>query len=625
MTASTTSFGGRYQVIERIGTGGMAEVYRGRDELLGREVAIKVLSERFSRDKSFIERFRREAQAAANLNHPNIVSLYDYGSDHGTYFIVMEFIEGRTLGDLIRDEGPLMPERAAEIAADVAKGLERAHTSGLVHRDIKPGNIMITNTGETKVTDFGIARALGSESEATMTQAGMVIGTASYLSPEQAQGNPVDARSDVYSLGCVLFEMLTGGPVFAGDTPLSIAYKHVREQPQPPSARNREVPRSLDAITMKALAKNPDNRYSSASDMNDDLQRFLSGQRVLATPLMATETMVQRPVGGTAVMTTADDEDEGARRGLWYALLTLLILALLGIGGYFLINNMLGEETTEVPEVLGMRERAARQTLEDAGFEVGVERQASERPKGKVFEQDPAAGEGLEEGELVTITVSSGPATVDVPDLIGLTENQAGNRLEDEGLRLGEVTQEPSDEIEEGRVTSQSVPEGTPVETGSVVAIALSSGPEPAIVPGVIGFTEEAAIAAIEGAGLVPVVDRSPSEEQPEGIVFAQDPDEGFVTSPGEEVVIAVSEGSAAEPMPTVTGLPAEDAQATLENDYGLVVTVLEEDPEQGCLEPPGNVCRQDPEPGTEVNEGDNVTIYVQPEGGPPEEEEEGD
>src|SRR3990170_2625164 len=251
MTATGKTYGGRYEVIEKVGQGGMAEVYRARDELLGREVAVKVLNPRLSTDKSFVDRFRREAQAAANLSHPNIVSLYDYGSDGDANFIVMEFIDGKSLGDVIKDEGPLLPERAAEIAADVAKALERAHNAGLVHRDVKPNNIMLTSSGQTKVTDFGIVRALGSDAEQQMTQTGMVIGTAAYLSPEQAQGNAIDARSDVYALGIVLYEMLTGDAPFSGDTPLAIAYKHVREIPEPPSSVNPDVPSELDAVTMK--------------------------------------------------------------------------------------------------------------------------------------------------------------------------------------------------------------------------------------------------------------------------------------------------------------------------------------------------------------------------------------
>ena len=608
MTSNPPTFGGRYLLIERIGTGGMAEVYRGRDELLGREVAIKVLSDRFSRDRSFVERFRREAQAAANLNHHNIVSLYDYGADHGTYFIVMEYIEGRTLGEVIAAEGPLMPERAAEIAADVARALDRAHAAALVHRDIKPGNIMITNTGETKVTDFGIARAVGTDSDATMTQAGMVIGTASYLSPEQAQGNPVDARSDIYSLGCVLFEMLTGRAVFSGDTPLAIAYKHVREQPSTPSSANPEVPRGLDSITMKALAKNPDNRYSSASEMDEDLQRFLSGQKVHATPLMATEAMAQPT--GTQVMTAADEEEDRSRRGLWYFLLTLLILALL-VGGYFLLRG----DTATVPDVVGEREKAATEILEEAGFVVEVDRRANNRTKGEVFRTDPEAGEETDEGGTVTILVSTGPAIVQVPDLTGLTRDEAEDALEEEGLELGDVNREPSEEVEEGQVVSQTVAPDTDVETGTAVGITLSSGPEPPIVPSVIGFTQDAAVAAIEAEGLVADVDEQPNDA-PEGNVFAQDPEGGTEgLEPGDVVVIAVSTGPEERPMPTVTGTPSDQAQSTLEDEFGLNVTIVDET--EPCDEPPGIVCRQDPSSGEPVSEGDDATLYVQPEGGP--------
>ncbi|MGH2694455.1 MAG: Stk1 family PASTA domain-containing Ser/Thr kinase, partial [Actinomycetota bacterium] len=333
MSSPEQTYGDRYAVIERVGSGGMAEVYRARDELLGREVAVKVLSERFASDRSFVERFRREAQSAASLSHPNIVSLYDYGADNGTYFIVMEYIDGRPLSDVIEEEGPLLPERAAEIAADVAKALARAHDAGLVHRDVKPSNIMITTSGQTKVTDFGIARAL-TRGDQTVTQTGMVMGTAAYLSPEQAQGNPVDARSDIYSLGCVLSQMLTGSPPFTGDTPLSIAYKHVRENPTPPSAVNSDVPRDLDAIVFKAMAKNPDNRYQSSSELAGDLDRFLAGQTVHATPILSDETAVAPTVSETRVLegTAAYPEYEERRRGPgWYVALALVILALLGL------------------------------------------------------------------------------------------------------------------------------------------------------------------------------------------------------------------------------------------------------------------------------------------------------
>nr|MBA2313650.1 Stk1 family PASTA domain-containing Ser/Thr kinase [Actinomycetota bacterium] len=475
--STTRTYGNRYAVIERAGSGGMAEVYRARDELLGREVALKVLSERLSGDNSFVERFRREAQAAANLSHPNIVSLYDYGADGGTYFIVMEYIDGKSLSDIISTEAPLMPERAADIAAEAAGALDRAHSSGLVHRDIKPGNIMISSAGQTKVTDFGIARALSRDGDQTMTQTGMVIGTAAYLSPEQAQGNPVDARSDVYSLGCVLHEMVTGRPPFSGDTPLSIAYKHVREPLAAPSTINPDVPSELDAIVMKAMAKNPDNRYASALEMKQDLERFLSGQRVHATPLLGDETTVAVPAaGGTQVLHRTEvaepvPEARERRRGAGFWLfLSVLILALFGLLAWLLLNNLLDDEPTpqaqrvEVPNVVGDDIADARSTLESAGFEVSESRKSSTRNEGQVIEQDPGAGERVEEGSTIELTVSKGRAQVTVPLVTGVSEEDARAELEGAGLEVGEVTDESSDEVEEGLVLSQDPAEGMKVD-----------------------------------------------------------------------------------------------------------------------------------------------------------------
>ncbi|HJR45268.1 MAG TPA: Stk1 family PASTA domain-containing Ser/Thr kinase [Actinomycetota bacterium] len=615
MSADGKTYGGRYQVIERVGLGGMAEVYRARDDLLGREVAVKVLSDRLSSDKSFVERFRREAQAAANLSHPNIVSLYDYGSDEGANFIVMELIDGRGLEAVISDDGPLLPERAAEIASDVARALERAHTTGLVHRDIKPSNIMITSYGQTKVTDFGIARALG-DGEQTMTQTGMVIGTASYLSPEQAQGNPVDVRSDVYALGCVLYEMLTGRPPFTGDTPLSIAYKHVRENPEKPSGVNGDIPAALDAIVMKALAKNPDNRYQTAREMREDLERFTSGQKVLATPLLAEATTVGPAGTGTQVIDRYDewdDEPEERNRAGLYVLAALVILGLFALLAYLLANNLLGGEDAqmvEVPDVVGDREAAAISTLEDAGFEVDVVDRRSNSPAGRVIAQDPEGGERLEEGEIVEITVSEGRRQTMVPDLVGLTQEEAEDAIEDAKLTVGEVTTEPSDELEEGRVISQSPEPDEEVDVRSEVDLVVSGGPEAVRVPSVIGQSEETAVQEIEAAGLSADVLTAPSD-QDEGVVIAQDPEGGAEAEPGDIVTITVSEGAEEREMPDVTGQDADDAEAFLESEFGLNVSQAEE--ACAAATPPGTVCRQEPEPGTPVAEGDSATLYVQP------------
>ena len=616
MSTPERTYGGRYTVLARVGSGGMAEVYRARDELLGREVALKVLHERFSKDRSFVERFKREAQAAANLNHPNIVSLFDYGADDGTYFIVMELIDGKSLSDVLSDEGPLMPERAAEIAADVAKALSRAHTGGLVHRDIKPSNIMLTSTGQTKVTDFGIARALGSDGDQTMTQAGMVIGTAAYFSPEQAQGNPVDARSDVYALGVVLYEMLAGRPPFTGETPLAVAYKHVREDPTPPSSVNSDVPKSLDAITMKALAKNPDNRYSSASEMEDDLQRFLAGQKVHATPLLGTTqamTQVQRSGSETAVLQQTDyvPGPEPRSRAGWYVLAALGILALFAVLAYLFADSFFGGKTVAVPNVVGKTVGQARTILEHKGFDVATERAKSRRPEGEVIAQDPAAGKKVDDGDTVTLTVSGGRPQTTVPDVLDMPQAEAEAALEDAGLKVGTVTPGASDEIDEGNVVSTDPAADEQVDRGTEVDLVVSSGPSAVPVPNVRGQTEEDATGILEDAGFQVRSVHTPSDTVDEGIVISQDPEEGADAAPGDTVTISVSTGPSETPMPRVIGEDADAAQSQLESDLGLNVTQTVGD---DCGQPPGTVCDQDPEEGTPVSSGDDVTLFVQPD-----------
>ncbi|MFN2594769.1 MAG: Stk1 family PASTA domain-containing Ser/Thr kinase, partial [Actinomycetota bacterium] len=573
MSTPQRTFGGRYAVIERVGTGGMAEVYKARDELLGREVAVKVLHERYARDRAFVERFKREAQSAANLNHPNVVSLYDYGSDGDTYYIVMEFIDGRSLADVIAQEGPLQPERAAEIASEVAQALQRAHAAGLVHRDIKPSNVMITSGGQTKVTDFGIARALGTDSEQTMTQTGMVIGTAAYLSPEQAQGAPVDERSDVYALGVVLYEMLAGRPPFQGDTPLAVAYKHVRETAEPPSSLNSVVPAALDAVTMKALAKNRDNRYSSAGEMNDDLQRFLSGGRVQATPLMATQTMVQTPATGTQVMRTTEmyeSEPSRSRTGL-YILITLLVLGLIAVGVYFLASSLLGQgKGVTVPNLVGKTLSDAQDILSNENLHSTIERKNSTKPVDTVLKQDPTAGADAHEGDTVTLTVSGGAAQVEVPDVTGQTLADAKQLLKDRKLALGDVTEQPSSSVPKGTVISQFPRAQASATAGDSVDLVLSSGIE---VPNVVGKSQSDALALIDQAGLNGVVHEAPSDTVPKGDVISQDPSAGSPANEGDTVTIEVSTGPQAQSMPDVRGDDPDTAQALLEQNYGLNVT----------------------------------------------------
>ncbi len=417
--------GNRYQVEARIGAGGMAEVYRGFDPILNRTVAIKVLLPQFARDTSFVARFRREAQAAARLNQPNIVGVFDTGADGDTQYIVMEFVEGRTLGEFMQTGRRPTPVQSAEIAQKICAALTAAHAVGVIHRDIKPGNVMVTRDGTVKVMDFGIARVLGPE---TAPQTSAVLGTASYLSPEQAQGSPVDARTDIYSLGAVLYEMLTGRPPFTGDTPVAVAYKQVNETPVVPSQLNPDVPARLDAVVMKALAKNPSNRYQTAEEFSADLERVIKGQDVEATPLMAgaaagaATQVISRPQQ-TQVLPPSE-EPKGSGRKVWLGILIgILVVAIFGGAGYLLVSSLTGDNggniLVAVPDVVNMTQEDAVSALTAEGFESVVktrEVDPDETEPGIVVAQDPKKNTELEKGSEVTIFVSVEPDTVAVPD-----------------------------------------------------------------------------------------------------------------------------------------------------------------------------------------------------------------
>ena len=471
---------GRYELEGVLGHGGMAEVFLGTDRVLGRRIAVKVLSDRFARDDSFVARFRREAQSAAALNHPNVVSVFDTGSDDGTHFIVMEYVQGKTLAQMIAEDAPILPERAAEIAESVAGGLDFAHRQGIIHRDVKPGNIMLTPSGDVKVMDFGIARATTSDS---ITQTATVLGTATYFSPEQAQGARVDARSDIYSLGCVLYEMLTAQPPFTADTAVAVAYKHVQENPVPPSALNPDVPATLDAIVMKCLAKNPDNRYQSAEELRQDLARFLAGRPLMATPILplAPTEVVERTARPTSVLpATATGAVEKPRRWAAWAILGL-ILALLVTGLVLLAVNLLSSSSdlVTVPDVRGKTLRIAENILENRGFKAEpAGRQQSTFPKGTVADYDPKQAKV---GDTIRLFISTGGPVqkVTVPDIVCEPLDQALTRLSGAGFQPQVAGTSDNPNCQPGDVSKTDPPGGAQLKAGATVQVFTVPQPSP--------------------------------------------------------------------------------------------------------------------------------------------------
>ena len=481
---------GRYELHRRIGRGGMAEVYLARDRLLDRLVAIKILFPEFATDPAFVARFRREAQSAANLNHPNIVGVYDWGKERGTYYIVMEYVDGRSVSEMIRTDGPLDPKRAAALAADVAAGLGYAHGKGVVHRDVKPGNILIAKDGEVKVADFGIAWAMASNGEENLTQAGSVMGTATYFSPEQAQGKQVDPRSDLYSLGVVLYEMVSGAPPYSGETPVAIAYKHVQEPLPPLRDRVADLPRDFEAVTNKALAKDIGSRYQSAADLRADLLAFAAGRPVsarrAAAPVVVPAPLPLHPVPPPHPDPVVepphprDDYERGGRSSAWFF---VAIVVLLGVLGILLVafGRQLGifDDTTaqvQVPSVVGELEDVARQRLENQDLRVQIETEESDVREGEVLRQDPAADTTVDEGAVITLVVSAGLDTAEIPNLFDVDVNDARARLEERGFDGALITtrDEESDSVAPGRVIRSEPGPGTrPKDTPIVLVVAI--------------------------------------------------------------------------------------------------------------------------------------------------------
>ncbi len=558
--------GGRYVIGELLGRGGMAEVRRATDVRLGRTVAVKELRTDLATDPTFQARFRREAQAAAGLNHPNIVSVYDTGEEmapdgsHVQPYIVMEYVQGRTLRDVLDDGRKLLPERALEITAGVLAALDYSHRAGIIHRDIKPANVMLTPTGDVKVMDFGIARAIA-DGTSTMTQTSAVVGTAQYLSPEQARGETVDSRSDVYSTGCLLYELLTGRPPFVGDSPFSVAYQHVREVAEPPGAHNEELPAELDAITMKALSKKVEDRYQSAAEMRADIQRHLDGQPVDApTALVAAVPAAAEPER-SIFSSSADEEDyEEEKKGRrWPLVVGLLVVLALLVGGIALAVTLLGsEKEVPVPDLSDQTLGQARRTLDEAGLTLGsVDREPSDVAQGLVIDQDPGADELAAEESDVNVVISAGAETTTVPYLLGDTRDEATDKLGERELTAN--FQEADSTEPAGTVIRTDPNADTPIELGGSVTVVLSLGPVE--VPGVVGRTEGQARSILQDAGLEVSVEEDTTTPSEPGQVLAQTPEAGAEVARDSTVTITVSRYE--EPTPTPTPTPTESETPT--------------------------------------------------------------
>ena len=568
--------GGRYELDGVVGRGGMAEVYRARDIRLDRIVAIKTLRADLARDQIFQARFRREAQSAASLNHPSIVAVYDTGEDMATGvpvpYIVMEYVDGRTVRDLLQEGHRLLPERSLEIIDGVLRALDYSHQAGIVHRDIKPGNVMVTRNGDIKVMDFGIARAM-SDAQATMTQTAQVIGTAQYLSPEQARGERVDSRSDLYSTGCLLYELLTGRPPFTGDSPVAIAYQHVRENPVPPSRVDPDVPPWADAIVLKAMAKSPADRYQTAADMRADLQRAASGMPVAAAPptrfdmypqtqRMGTGTMM---AGATSQIPPVEDYDYdyagrggGAGGGTsrrwipWVVGLVLVIGVVAGVAYYLLAG---AGKTYAVPLVNGEPVATAQAQIKAQHLRSTVINQPNASIKdGLVIRSNPPEGNNVPADTLVTLYVSSGPGNVSVPNVEGKQQSAAETELQNAGFSVS-TQQDTTSTQPAGTVVNQSPGGGAMVKPGSKIIIYVSGA---ASVPNVVGLSEQSAQTSLQSAGFQVNVQTvaGPANTAP-GSVWQQNPNASATAPQGATVTILVQPAASAPPTPTDSGSPS--------------------------------------------------------------------
>ncbi|HKY46920.1 MAG TPA: Stk1 family PASTA domain-containing Ser/Thr kinase, partial [Acidimicrobiia bacterium] len=590
-------------------------------------VAIKVLHAQFSNDEAFVKRFRREAQAAANLANPNIVGVYDWGQAGNTYFIVMELVDGRSLRDVLRSEGALLPRRAAEIGAEVASALAAAHRAGLVHRDVKPGNILLATDGTVKVTDFGIARAWDDSQELTKT--GAVIGTATYFSPEQAQGTPADERSDVYSLGVVMYEMLAGRPPFQGDSPVAVAYQHVSSSAPPPSTLNNDVPPELDAVVARALQKDPTFRYQTADEFKADLTRILAGQApnvptaAVPAPLparameaAATTRVMAHPTSpspNTQTIPTLPDRSPSQIPFILTAFGLLTLLALLVFLVFRLASNEPEPvaELIAVPNVVGMTEGEALVLLQQEGFSVDLRFQSSEEvPEGIVISTTPPAGTELRPSELVLVYVSGGTEPVLVPNVIGMPQEDAEATIEGAGLAVGTVTTRPDTDAPAGEVIEQAPLSGVELPPGTAIDLVVSEGPEEFELPDLANIEDNEAFQQLADLGLRPAQRLEASETVAEGIVIRTEPGAGTLVMPDSTVTLVISSGAPSVVVPDVFGASVEGATAQL-NAVGLAAQVASQTVSVDDPALDQRVVMQTPAAGASVDAGSTVTITI--------------
>ncbi|WP_432130864.1 Stk1 family PASTA domain-containing Ser/Thr kinase [Streptomyces tendae] len=638
--------GGRYELGQVLGRGGMAEVYLAHDTRLGRTVAVKTLRADLARDPSFQARFRREAQSAASLNHPAIVAVYDTGEDYidnvSIPYIVMEYVDGSTLRELLHSGRKLLPERTLEMTIGILQALEYSHRAGIVHRDIKPANVMLTRNGQVKVMDFGIARAMG-DSGMTMTQTAAVIGTAQYLSPEQAKGEQVDARSDLYSTGCLLYELLTVRPPFVGDSPVAVAYQHVREEPQAPSVFDPEITPEMDAIVLKALVKDPDYRYQSADEMRADIEACLDGQPVGATAAMGamaaggygaypddqpTTALRSDGGGGATTMLPPMNPDDGGygyderpdrrrqqprKKNTSTIFLVLAgVLVLVGailIGKYaFSGGGGAGNGTVEVPALIGQTQNDAEQLLTNSDLKLGTVEQkpCEDQKKGSICDQDPKQGAEVKKDSTVNLVVSTGAPKVEIPDVEGLTFSEAESTLKDKGFEVEKQTEESTQTPD--TVLTQDPKSGASREKGSTVTLTVAKETSQVTVPDLSGMKPEDARQRLEEKGFVlGTQEEVESTAQAEGTIFEQTPPGGKDADRGSTVNVKIAKAPAEQKfaMPKVTQMTVAQAKQVLAQS-GLQLENV-----QGGGDDNAVVVASNPVEGQEVKKGDKITLFA--------------